>query len=94
MTQEQYKQTTFNKYYPQNNVLTERLEYISRIFEYDKYLGQDLKELKFNKYYWNDLFDSLYDLDIDELMQMEITMFNIIEDYKRCINERSYFERE
>ena len=65
-----------------------RLEYIKRIFDHDKELGCDKVELKRNKYYYNDLFDGLYNLSMKDLESMDKKMSLIVKQYnedKNCI---------
>ena len=61
-----------------------RMCYISRIFDYDKHLGVDQKILKRNKYYYNDGFDQLMELTLEQLEEVDqqiseaVRAFNII----------------
>lgn len=62
-----------------------KLLYISRIFRYDNFLEVDQKELKKNPYYYNDLFDKLYDLSVEELEIYDQRMDKIVDDYEQSL---------
>lgn len=62
-----------------------KLLYISRIFRYDSFLEVDQKELKKNPYYYNDLFDKLYDLSVEELEIYDQRMDKIVDDYEQSL---------
>lgn len=53
-------------------MLKTRLKYIGNIFEIKKDIGIPPT----SKYYYNDLFDMFYDMDIDELQQYQYDMEN------------------
>lgn len=65
------------------NIFKNRLEYIRRIFEYDKILGCDVIEAKINKYYWGDLFDQLYYKNIKELEWYDQKMQQIVKAWEQ-----------
>lgn len=62
-----------------------KLLYISRIFRYDNFLEVDKQELKKNPYYYNDLFDKLYDLSVEELEIYDQRMDKIVDDYEQSL---------
>jgi len=65
--------------------------HISRCFQYDHFLGVDTKCLLKDKYYYNDYFNLLYGMKLEELEQWEIKMFQITKDYGESIT-RDYSE--
>lgn len=67
-------------------ILNKKIALISRIFGYDKFIGQDKKCLKNNKYYYNDLFDELYDKSIDELEEIDQELHLACEQYSNALN--------
>ena len=66
----------------------QRLEHIRRIFEYDRFLGIDVKNAKRNPLYWNDQFDKLMDMKLEELEKLEIEMHLHVEQYGKIIISR------
>ena len=62
-----------------------KMQYISRIFKYEKQLKIDEVELKKNKYYYNDLFDKLYDLAIPELEIYDWQMDQIVDEHNQMV---------
>lgn len=62
-----------------------RMVHIARCFQYDHFLGVDTKMLQKDRFYYNDYFNLLYGMKLDELEQCEIKMFQITKDYGESI---------
>lgn len=63
----------------------ERMEYIRRIFNADKFIGIDQKILARNPFYYNDLFDHLYDMKLWDLEELDKEMHLICEQYGKIL---------
>lgn len=71
---------------------TERFLLIKNLFGYNKFLGEDVKQLTTNKYYYNDYFNLLWDMSLKELREYEKNMGNEVAYYQSMIN--SFTEAE
>lgn len=65
----------------------QRMILIARIFEYDKFLGVDVKQLKRNPNYYNDQFDYLYDMNFYELEEFEQKMHELVTTFGQVLNK-------
>jgi len=73
----------------QSDAVTEhntRMCYIQRVFEYNKCLGVEEKQLSRNKYYYNDLFDCLYDMELKALEAHEQIVHEYYIRYTQTLN--------
>ncbi len=64
----------------------ERLLLIKQLFGYDKFLGEDIKQLKTNRHYYGDYFDVLYDMEIEELRRLDESIGNEAARYQSYVN--------
>jgi len=65
-----------------------RMIYIQRIFNYNKFIGIEDKQLKRNSYYFNDTFDYLYGLNFYELEDLDQTSHGLSETYSRIVQKQ------
>lgn len=70
-------QTTTKRQTVCNEAFNARICYIKAIFQKYKYIGTEQALLKNNPYYYNDMFDKLYAMDIDQLIQRDIDLHNV-----------------
>lgn len=62
-----------------------RMEYIRRIFNYDKFIGHDLKALQKNRLWYNHQFDHLMEMNLWDLKELDKEMHLICEQYGKVI---------
>lgn len=60
--------------------------YIQRIFEYELFLGVLGRQVRRNKYYYNDRFNFLYDLSFCELENLEQMIHGLVIQYSNIQN--------
>lgn len=68
-----------------------KLEYIKRIFYYIYRIEIDKKTT--NKYFHNDIFDMLYDMDKKDLIQYELDMKELV-DLTECVTINNNYDKE
>ena len=62
-----------------------RMIYIQRIFNYNKFIGIEDKQLSRNPYYFNDTFDYLYGLNFYDLEDLDQQLHGLSETYSRIM---------
>ncbi len=63
----------------------QRMIHIARCFDYDRFLFIDVKSLETDPLWYNNQFDILMAMPLDELEQHEIESFKITKDYGESI---------
>lgn len=63
-----------------------RMTHVARCFQYDHFLGIDVKSLKKDRLYYNNYFDMLMSMTLEQLEKHEIKMFKITKDYGESIS--------
>ncbi len=91
LEQKEYYDKIINHYFSDENfeaVLkhNEKICLIHRIFSRNKFIGIEEKCLKFDKYYYNNLFNRLYDYSNTELEKLDQELFVMC----RTIAEATY----
>lgn len=67
-----------------------RMIYTQRIFNYNKFIGIEDKQLKFNPYYFNDTFDYLYGMNFYDLEELDQTSHGLSETYLEILNKKQH----
>jgi len=70
----------------QTERFNQRMIHIARCFEYDKFIGVDVRSLKTDRLYYNHYFDMLMDMNLEDLEAWEVKIFKITKDYGEAIN--------
>lgn len=88
MTQEMIDVCNRVKHSLQIEQANSRLVLIARCFDHDKRLGVDIRSLRNDKYYYNNYFNQLYDMNYYSLEEFEQKMFKIVKDYEESTATR------
>lgn len=62
-----------------------RIILIQRIFEYEQFVGLLYKKAVKNRFYYNDRFDELYDMNFYHLEELEQQFSGLADEYKQLI---------